>query len=145
MVVCCVLVLLLGTVGANGRKKRKRQRIQRHLIRTKKKNFGSVGGVVTAATKQHWKQSTHSWRSTQYYGESRIWCLDGWTEKCAIQLSGGTAPDVMQINWNWMYQFSADGSKFADLRNYADILHLENYDQATLDQGMVAGKMHPFL
>jgi oligogalacturonide transport system substrate-binding protein len=71
--------------------------------------------------------------------------LDGWTEKCAIQLSGGTAPDVMQINWNWMYQFSADGSKFADLRNYADILHLENYDQATLDQGMVAGKMHPFL
>ena len=32
---------------------------------------------------------------------------DGWTEKCATQLNGGTAPDLMQVNWNWLYQFYA--------------------------------------
>jgi len=66
---------------------------------------------------------------------------DGWTEKNAIQLSGGTAPDVMQINWNWMYQFSSDGSKFVDLRDYDHILSLQNYDQGILDQNIVAGKL----
>ena len=25
---------------------------------------------------------------------------DGWTDKVATQLAGGTAPDLMQINWN---------------------------------------------
>ena len=46
---------------------------------------------------------------------------DGWAEKVATQLSGGTAPDLMQVNWNWLYQFSSDGSKFVDLTQFAGL------------------------
>ena len=28
---------------------------------------------------------------------------DGWQDKVATQLAGGTAPDLMQINWDWLY------------------------------------------
>lgn len=65
---------------------------------------------------------------------------DGWTEKVATQLSGGTAPDLMQVNWNWLYQFSGDGSRFADLNQYTDILNLQNYPEQVLSQCLVAGK-----
>ena len=51
---------------------------------------------------------------------------DGWTDKVATQLAGGTAPDLMQINWNWLYQFSSDGSKFADLNQFKDIISLRD-------------------
>ncbi len=65
---------------------------------------------------------------------------DGWTEKVATQLSGGTAPDLMQVNWNWLYQFSSDGSKFADLSQYSDIVNLGNYPENVLSQCVVSGK-----
>lgn len=65
---------------------------------------------------------------------------DGWTEKVATQLSGGTAPDLMQVNWNWLYQFSSDGSRFADLNEYADIVNLKHYPENVLAQCFVGGK-----
>ncbi|MCK9302435.1 MAG: ABC transporter substrate-binding protein [Sphaerochaetaceae bacterium] len=142
MVVCCVLVLLLGTVGANGAKEAETTTDSTAFDSNEKEElrFSWWGGDSRhKATLEAIDAFMKKYPNITVKAEYGAW--DGWTEKCAIQLSGGTAPDVMQINWNWMYQFSADGSKFADLRNYADILHLENYDQATLDQGMVAGKM----
>lgn len=66
---------------------------------------------------------------------------DGWTEKVATQLSAGTAPDLLQGNWNWLYQYSSDGSKFVDLRQYADILSLDNYPETILNDCTVAGKL----
>lgn len=66
---------------------------------------------------------------------------DGWAEKCATQLSGGTAPDLMQVNWNWLYQFSSDGSRFADLNDYSNLISLQNYPQDILEQGVVADKL----
>lgn len=66
---------------------------------------------------------------------------DGWTEKVATQLTGGTAPDLMQVNWNWLYQFSSDGSKFADLNQFSDVISLSNYDDSILEKGIVAGKL----
>ena len=65
---------------------------------------------------------------------------DGWTEKVATQLSGGTAPDLMQVNWNWLYQFSGDGSRFVDLNEYADVVNLKNYPDNIMQQCFVAGK-----
>lgn len=73
--------------------------------------------------------------------ETEYASFDGWQEKCATQLAGGTAPDLMQINWNWMYQFSSDGSKFVDLNEYTDIIDLGNYTQAQLDSMTLAGKL----
>ena len=65
---------------------------------------------------------------------------DGWTEKCATQLNAGTAPDLMQVNWNWVYQFSANGSKFVDLNTMSDIVNLSNYPSNLLDLCVVGGQ-----
>ena len=58
---------------------------------------------------------------------------DGWQDKVATQLAGGTAPDLMQINWNWLYHYSADGSKFVDLNTLSDIISLGNFPEANLE------------
>ena len=36
---------------------------------------------------------------------------DGWTEKVSAQLSGGTEPDIMQINYDWLISFPLQVSK----------------------------------
>ena len=66
---------------------------------------------------------------------------DGWTDKVATQLAGGTAPDLMQVNWNWLYQFSSDGSKFADLNQFKDIISLDNWSETNLAAMTVGGKL----
>jgi oligogalacturonide transport system substrate-binding protein len=66
---------------------------------------------------------------------------DGWTDKVATQLAGNTAPDLMQVNWNWLYQFSSDGSKFVDLNQYKDIISLENWKEENLQAMTVGGKL----
>lgn len=66
---------------------------------------------------------------------------DGWQEKCATQLAGGTAPDLMQVNWQWIYQFSADGSKFIDLNEYTDIIDKNNYTPEQLEAMTIGGKL----
>lgn len=66
---------------------------------------------------------------------------DGWQDKVATQLAGGTAPDLMQINWNWLYQYSADGSKFADLNDFSDTVSLGNFPEKDLEAMTVGGKL----
>lgn len=66
----------------------------------------------------------------------------GWTEKISTQLAAGSAADVMQTNWNWLYQFSADGSQFNDLRDFKDVFNdFKDYDQSTLDTCIVGNKL----
>ena len=57
------------------------------------------------------------------------------------QFATGTAPDVNQINWNWITSFSSDGSAFYDLIKLSDILDLTQFSQGYLDQCTVAGKL----
>ncbi|MFA9376924.1 MAG: ABC transporter substrate-binding protein [Lachnotalea sp.] len=66
---------------------------------------------------------------------------DGWEEKQATGFSTGTGSDVTQINWNWLTSFSSDGSVFADLNEYKDIIDLTQFDQSKLDLCTVAGKL----
>ena len=72
--------------------------------------------------------------------ETEYGAWNGWTEKVSTALVAGTAPDVMQVNWNWLYQFSSDGSKFADLKEYSDVIDFSNYDEATLNTCFVGDK-----
>lgn len=65
----------------------------------------------------------------------------GWEEKLATGFSTGTAADVNQINWNWITSFSSDGSVFADLNQYSDIIDLTQFDQSRLDLCTVADKL----
>lgn len=66
---------------------------------------------------------------------------DGWEEKMATGFATGTGSDVTQINWNWLTSFSSDGSVFADLNEYKDIIDLTQFDQTKLDLCTVANKL----
>ncbi|MCM1133601.1 MAG: ABC transporter substrate-binding protein [Ruminococcus flavefaciens] len=64
---------------------------------------------------------------------------DGWTEKVSAQLSGGTAPDIMQINYDWLVTFSPDGSGFYNLNQLSDWIDLSQFDSDVLSFGEVDG------
>lgn len=64
---------------------------------------------------------------------------DGWTEKISAQLSGGTAPDIMQINYDWLISFSPDGNGFYNLSQLSSQLDLSQFDSDVLSFGEVDG------
>mgnify|MGYP002715431907 CR=1 FL=1 len=66
---------------------------------------------------------------------------DGWEDTMSTQFYAGTAPDINQINWNWITSFSSDGSKFANLNDYSSIIDLTQFNQAALDQCTLADKL----
>ncbi len=66
----------------------------------------------------------------------------GFQEKLTTQIAGGTAPDVMQLNWNWVVSFSPDGNGFADLNTFKDTIQLDNFKKEDLDYGTVNGKLN---
>ena len=52
--------------------------------------------------------------------EASYGAWSGWEDKKSAQLYSNSAEDVMQVNWNWLSQYSPDGSKFVDLNQYSD-------------------------
>jgi oligogalacturonide transport system substrate-binding protein len=69
----------------------------------------------------------------------------GWTghlERLTTQIAGGTAPDVMQVNWNWLVLFSRDGRGFRDLNSLADSIDLAQFDAEARGTGTVAGLLN---
>lgn len=68
---------------------------------------------------------------------------DGYQDKQTTQMAGGTAADVMQINWNWLPIFSRDGGGFYDLNSVTKELGLaENFTKEILANGTVNGKLN---
>ncbi|MBJ7537246.1 ABC transporter substrate-binding protein [Marinomonas transparens] len=66
----------------------------------------------------------------------------GHLQRLTTQIAGNTEPDVMQTNWNWMPIFSAKGNGFKDLREYADVLDLTQFDESALAAGTNNGKLN---
>jgi oligogalacturonide transport system substrate-binding protein len=73
-------------------------------------------------------------------GEYTGWV--GHLERLTTQISGGTAPDVMQVNWNWLVLFSRDGRGFYDLNTLADTVDLSQFDADARDTGTVKGHLN---
>ncbi len=67
---------------------------------------------------------------------------DGWTEKVSSQISGGTAPDIMQINYDWLVTFSPDGNGFYDLDTLGDYIDFSQFDAETLSFGRMNDKLN---
>lgn len=67
---------------------------------------------------------------------------DGWTEKVSSQISGGTEPDIMQINYDWLVTLSPDGNGFYDLNSLNSQLDLSGFDKDVLSFGEVNGKLN---
>lgn len=73
--------------------------------------------------------------------ESTYGAWSGWEDSMATMFATNTAPDVNQINWNWLDSYSADGSAFLDLNQVSDVLDLSQYSQEALGQCTVAGEL----
>ncbi|TAH67127.1 MAG: carbohydrate ABC transporter substrate-binding protein [Anaerolineaceae bacterium] len=82
-------------------------------------------------------QETYDWITV----EPQYGAWSGWEESMATAFATKTAPDVNQINWNWITSFSSDGSAFKDLNEYSDTIKLENFSKSSLDLCTLAGEL----
>jgi oligogalacturonide transport system substrate-binding protein len=73
-------------------------------------------------------------------GEYTGWV--GHLERLTTQIAGGTAPDVMQVNWNWLVLFSRDGRGFYDLSTVGNTLDLSQFDAEARATGTVNGRLN---
>ncbi len=73
--------------------------------------------------------------------ETQYAAWTGWEDKMSASFATGTAPDVNQINWNWITSFSSDGSAFYDLNKVSDILDLTQYSESNLNACTIAGEL----
>ncbi|WP_068110494.1 ABC transporter substrate-binding protein [Tropicimonas marinistellae] len=79
------------------------------------------------------------------YGHTIAPEFTGWSghlEKVTTQLAGGTEADIMQINWPWLPLFSMDGSGFADLNDFAEIIDLSNWTEDQLAAATMNGHLN---
>ncbi len=65
----------------------------------------------------------------------------GWEEKQALNIMGGNAADVMQINWNWIESYSGNGKNFSNLEDYKDVLDLTQFPAESLELCKADGKL----
>lgn len=65
----------------------------------------------------------------------------GWEEKQSLNILGGNAADVMQINWNWIESYSGNGTNFVNLEDYADVLDLTQFPENALESCKADGKL----
>ena len=65
----------------------------------------------------------------------------GWEEKQALNIMGGNAADVMQINRNWIESYSGNGTNFANLEDYSDVLDLTQFPSDSLELCKADGKL----
>lgn len=67
--------------------------------------------------------------------------FDGYADKLSVQLSGKTEPDIMQVDWAWVTQFSKDGNGFYDMRT-PGIVKLDDFVGESWKTGLVNGKLN---
>lgn len=73
--------------------------------------------------------------------ESTYGAWSGWEDSMATMFATNTAPDVNQINWNWITSYSSDGSAFLDLNQVSDTLDLTQFGQEYLDMCTVNNEL----
>ncbi len=62
-------------------------------------------------------------------------------ETFATRYAGGTAADIMSVNYPWLIQYSPNGEGFYDLDQVKDIIDFSQYDPKFLEFGKTGGKM----
>lgn len=69
-----------------------------------------------------------------------VW--SGYEDRNRIYMLSGDEPDVMQINYNWIRQYSPDGNGYYDLHQLSDYIDLSPYTDEELSFGTVDGKLN---
>ena len=65
----------------------------------------------------------------------------GWEDAMSTSFFAGTAEDICQVNWNWIFAYDNDGSTFLDLNTVSDSLDLTQFDSKVLESCTVDGKV----
>lgn len=74
--------------------------------------------------------------------EPEYYSYDGLDEKFPVMMVGGTEPDIMQVNYAWVYKFAGEnGDGFYDLNELSDELGLDNWSQEDLDVFTINGHL----
>ncbi|MFP2507329.1 ABC transporter substrate-binding protein [Enterobacteriaceae bacterium RIT711] len=92
--------------------------------------------VTLKAVEEFQKQHPNIKVKSEYTG----W--DGHLSRLTTQIAGGTEPDVMQTNWNWLPIFSKTGTGFYDLNTVKGELDLTQFDPKELQTTTVDGKLN---
>lgn len=69
-----------------------------------------------------------------------IW--NGYETRNKVFMNSHTEPDVMQINFGWLSQYSPDGTGYYDLYQLKDYIDLSGYTEADLSFGEMNGKLN---
>ncbi len=67
---------------------------------------------------------------------------NGYSKRQNIYMKSNEKPDVMQINYNWLSDYSSDGKGFYDIYKLTDYVDLSNYTQTELSYGEVDGHLN---
>lgn len=65
--------------------------------------------------------------------EAEYEAFTGHEEKVALALKSGSAADVIQLNMDWIFNYSPDGSMFVDMNTLSDIIDLSAYDESDIE------------
>lgn len=69
-----------------------------------------------------------------------VW--NGYERRNRVYMMSDTEPDVMQINYNWLYEYSADGDGYYDLSKLSDVIDFSGYSDEDLKYGTMNGKLN---
>ena len=62
----------------------------------------------------------------------------GWEDTMSTKFADGVAEDVCQINWNWLYNYSANAQTFIDLNTVSDYIDFSQWEEGPLGACYVA-------
>lgn len=65
----------------------------------------------------------------------------GWEDAMGLAFATDTAQDIVQINWNWIFNFGSEGNVFADLYEHKDVLDLTQFPESALKASEIEGKL----
>jgi oligogalacturonide transport system substrate-binding protein len=66
----------------------------------------------------------------------------GYETRYNVGMISNTESDVMQINYSWLTEYSADGDGYYDLNRISDLISLDNFSEEDLEYGTMNGKLN---
>ncbi|MDE6832883.1 MAG: ABC transporter substrate-binding protein [Ruminococcus sp.] len=66
----------------------------------------------------------------------------GYEARSRVQMYSDTQADVMQINYNWLPEYSPDGNGYYDISTLADTVDLNNFTEDVLKYGIINDKLN---
>lgn len=68
--------------------------------------------------------------------------FSGFKSRMDSEFYSDTQADVMQLNYDWLYEYSPDGEQFYDLNELSEYIDLSNFSDFALELGTINGKLN---